>query len=82
MSQYLLFYTFGNETVRMIVTEAGLIKFINEADFNGAEDIVVYDITQPDKIERLYYKGWQPGCVIQFTDESGEVVVSGVGEDH
>lgn len=69
-----------------IMTEAQLVHYIDFQDI-CSEDYKIYDITEFGKVERVYYKGWQPGCMdtgslIEFVNESGETIISAYGTDH
>jgi hypothetical protein len=45
-------------------------------------ELHVYDITEFGKIKPLHYTGWQPGCLVEYTDDEGNVVIRGYGKDH
>ena len=42
----------------------------------------VFDITDLGKIKPLHYRGWQPGCLIEYVDDKNKVVIHGYGTDH
>lgn len=66
-----------------LCTDIEIINYINMLDiYSDFEDYAVYAIMGLDKVERLTYVGWQPGCLIQLKDSKGNVVISGYGEDH
>lgn len=69
-----------------IMNEEELIHYIDFQDI-CSEDYKIYDITEFGKVERVYYRGWQPGCVdtgklIEFVNKSGETIISAYGTDH
>lgn len=89
MANYLLSVEYDgnpyNDTLNKVVTEYELINFINFMDLR--DDIVkysIYDLAEAHngKVTPIYYAGWQPGCLIEFKNEAGEVVLRGYGEDH
>lgn len=65
-----------------IANELQLIHFVDFSDLYDWIDFKVYEITNPGEIVRLTYRGWQPGCLIEFVNDKGEVVLSGYGTDH
>lgn len=65
-----------------LMTEQELVHFVNFLDCNPVDRYKVYDVSTLGEINRLYYRGWQPHCLIEFEDEYDNVVVSGYGEDH
>lgn len=65
-----------------IANELQVINFVDYSDIYDWDDFKVYEITNPGEIIPLTYKGWQPGCLIEFTNDKGEVVLRGYGTDH
>lgn len=84
METKLLFFRWADddELKRKIVSDAELIRFVDEMDFTGVEIVQILDITDPNNIYSIYYVGWQPNCLIEFADSKGNVVLSGYGTDH
>ena len=70
-----------NERCDSIMTADELIHYIDMSDCFD-ERYAIYEFTEMGKVERIYYAGWQPGCVIEFINENKEVVLSGFGTDH
>ena len=71
-----------DEIVASIMSPARLIDYINMDDCHN-ETYEIFDCTSEfGKIKPLYYKGWQPGCLIEVVDETGKVVLRGYGENH
>ena len=62
--EFLVQYTIeGSEKIiNKIVNSCWIIEATNESDFNGMEEMHVFDITDLGKIKPLHYRGWQPGC--------------------
>lgn len=71
-----------NSVSNRICKELEVVKLQNESDFNGIADMKVYACREINDLVPLEYKGWQPGCLIEFVDPKGKVVISGFGEDH
>lgn len=65
-----------------IANELQVINFVDFSDLYDWDDFKVYEITNPGEVIPLIYKGWQPGCLIEFMNDKGEVVLSGYGTDH
>ncbi len=66
-----------------LMTEYQLVKFVNFLDLDDTiVDYAVYDVSEFKKMEKLYYCGWQPNCLIEFMNADLEVVVHGYGDDH
>ena len=66
-----------------MMTEYQVVRFVNMMDLlDDIVDYQVYDVSVFGKITPLYYKGWQPNCLIQFCTEEGNIIISGYGEDH
>lgn len=70
------------ETFNRILSEAELIRFLNVIDCCPIDDYKLVDITVIGEVVPLRYRGWQPNCLIEVENKSGEIVVSGYGEDH
>ena len=69
--EFLVQYTIeGSEKIiNKIVNSCWIIEATNESDFNGIEEMHVFDITDLGKIKPLHYRGWQPGCLIEYVDD-------------
>ena len=70
------------EFTNKIVNSCWIINATNESDINEIVELHVYDITEFGKIKPLHYTGWQPGCLVEYTDDEGNVVIRGYGKDH
>lgn len=70
------------EFVNKIVNSCWIINATNEMDFNGIEELHVFNIAEFGKIKQLHYRGWQPGCLIEYVDDEENVVIRGYGKDH
>lgn len=82
--EFLVQYTIeGSEKIiNKIVNSCWIIEATNESDFNGIEEMHVFDITDLGKTKPLHYRGWQPGCLIEYVDDKNNVVIHGYGTDH
>ena len=71
------------EIIASIMSPARLIDYINMDDCHN-EAYEIFDCTSEfGKIRPLYYKCWQPGCLIEVVDEKSEkVVLRGYGKNH
>lgn len=67
--------------VNTIMTTDELINYIDEQDFLH-EHYKIYEITELGTFEEIFYRGWQPNCIIQFVDKKGQVIFTGRGTDH
>ena len=74
----------ANEDARVntIMTTDELINYIDEQDFMHDEHYKIYEITEFGTLEEIFYRGWQPNCLIEFVDKKGQVIFSGRGTDH
>ena len=72
----------SEKIINKIVNSCWIIKATNESDFNGIEEMNVFDVTDLGKIKPLQYRGWQPGCLIEYVDDKNNVVIHGYGTDH
>lgn len=70
-----------NERYSTIMTADELIHYIDMSDCFD-EDWCIWEITTFGQVEHIQYMGWQPGCVIEFVNDKGEIVLSGYGTDH
>lgn len=70
-----------NEEEATLMNEAELVHYIDMQDY-CTEEYKIYDVTEFGKIEQIFYAGWQPNCLIEFVNSSGQVVASGYGVDH
>lgn len=64
-----------------IMTADELVHYIDMQDI-CTEEYKIYEITEYGTINEIFYRGWQPGCWIEFVDRKGEVVLCGYGTDH
>lgn len=64
-----------------LMTADELIHYIDMQDY-CTEDYAIWDVSEFGKMKRIHYAGWQPGCLIQFIDGLGNVVLEGYGTDH
>ena len=80
----LLFFkwTDDDDIKREIISDAKLIRYVDEMDFTNMIILAIYDITEPVNIYPIHYVGWQRGCLIEFADDKGNIVLSGYGTDH
>lgn len=81
MHNYLIQKIIDNKVYGKIYTEAELINYLDMSDCYD-EEYRIYDISVFGKIREVVYKGWQPNRLIEITDSSGNIVVSGYGTDH
>lgn len=81
MNSFLVQKQSDGEVYGRIYTEIQLIDYISISDCSD-EEYRVFDITVFGEVREIFYKGWQPGCLIEFTDDSGKTVVRGYGTDH
>ena len=68
--------------INKIATSAEVISFIDELDFTPIGNWYVFDLNEFGKVKQLHYKGWQPNCLIELVDDTGEIIISGYGTDH
>lgn len=64
-----------------IMTADELIHYIDMQDY-CTETYKLYEVTEFGKVVPIFYAGWQPGCLIEFINSYGNVVLSGFGTDH
>ena len=67
--------------VNTIMTATELIDYVDMDDIHD-ESYEIYEITEYGTMREIFYRGWKPGCVIEFTDDYGQVVLCGYGTDH
>lgn len=84
MKTKLVFFKWSDddELHREIMSDAKLIRLVDEMDFTDIQIVHIMDITDPTNIFEIHYVGWQPNCVIEFADSKGNIVLSGIGTDH
>lgn len=71
-----------DEVFSRIMTANELIKYIDMNDCYD-EKFEIFDCdTVFGSVRKLYYKGWQPGCLIEIVDDQNNVVLKGYGTDH
>ena len=82
--KFLVQYTIegSEEFTSKIVNSCWVINATNEIDINGIVELHVYDITEFGQFKPLHYTGWQHGCLIEYVDDEGNVVIRGYGKDH
>ena len=78
---YLVQRIIDDEFVCSLMNDLELIHYIDMQDI-CTEEYTIWDMSEIGKARRLYYSGWQPGCLIEIVDEDENVVVSGYGVDH
>lgn len=71
----------GNSRDNTVMTADELIHYIDMQDY-CTERYKIYEITQYCAPMEIFYRGWQPGCLIEFCDRNGQIVLSGYGTDH
>lgn len=64
-----------------IMTSSELIHYIDMQDI-CSENYKIYEITEFGMPIEIFYRGWQPGCLIEFADSKGQIILSGYGTDH
>lgn len=64
-----------------IMTVNELINYIDMQDIIS-ENYEIYEVTEFGTVTPIHYVGWQPGCLIEFVNDKGEVILSGYGTDH
>ena len=64
-----------------IMTTDELIHYIDMQDY-CRENYKIYEITEFGTFEEIFYRGWQPNCLIEFVDKKGQIILSGRGTDH
>ena len=64
-----------------VVSENELIHYIDMQDY-CPEEYQIYEVTNMGQISQIWYVGWQPNCLIQFSDSVGNIVLEGYGTDH
>ena len=72
-----------NADVRLM-SEAELVKWFDMSDCYPAFDYEAFavDLTKKEFPYQIWYRGWQPNCLIEFVDIFNEVAASGYGTDH
>lgn len=68
--------------INTIMTTDELISYIDAQDFMHEEHYKIYEITEFGTLEEIFYRGWQPNCLIELVDKKGQVIFSGRGTDH
>ena len=69
------------EVYTRICTETELISYLNMIDCSD-EEYRIYDITVFGKVKEVFYRGWQPNCLIEIIDGNGNTILGGYGTDH
>lgn len=67
--------------VNTIMSGSELVVYVDMDDIHD-ESYEIYEITEYGTMREIFYRGWKPGCVIEFTDDYGQVVLRGYGTDH
>ena len=81
MHKFLMQKVIDNEVCGSIYTENELIAYIDMDDCSD-EEYRIYDISVFGEVKELFYRGWQPNCLIEIIDGDGTIVASGYGTDH
>lgn len=81
MNRFLVQKYIDGEVFGVLMSENELISYINMSDVYD-EEYRIYDISNFGSVQEVFYKGWQPGCLIEVVDAAGEVILRGYGEDH
>ena len=67
--------------INELMTGNQLGDYINMSDCHDEQYMIYY--VRGGVVHRCEYKGWQPGNKIEVVDfETGEIVLSYIGEDH
>lgn len=69
------------ERFEKLVNDNELLDFIDMLDCYPIVDFKIFKV-EYGKVERVFYTGWQPHCIIQIVDNNKNVVLSGYGTDH
>lgn len=64
-----------------IMNSDELIHYIDMLDYCH-EKYKIYEITEFGTFREIFYRGWQPDCLIEFVDNKGQIILSGRGTDH
>ena len=81
MHKFLVSKMIDNEVYGVIYTETQLISFLDMADCSD-EEYKIFDVSVFGEVKELFYRGWQPNCLIEVVDSNGYIVLSGYGTDH
>ena len=81
MHRFLVQKNIEGEVYVRLYTETELISYLNLSDC-GDEEYKIFDISVFVKVKEVFYKGWQPNCLIEVADNDGNIVLSGYGTDH
>lgn len=65
-----------------LFTAAELIHYIDMQDIVSDADYHIYDMTELGAPKEIWYRGWQPDCLIEFVDKEDNIVLRGYGVDH
>lgn len=65
-----------------LFTADELIHYIDMQDIVSDADYHIYDMTELGAPKEIWYRGWQPDCLIEFVDKEGDIVLRGYGVDH
>lgn len=82
--QFLLQRKDEGEVTNSIMSENQLINFIDMLDCTdiSLDDCNIYLISEFGDPRLCFYKGWQPGNLIEIEDWECNLVLSGYGTDH
>lgn len=69
------------EVYTRICTETELISYLNMLNCSD-EEYRIFDVTLLGEVKEVFYRGWQPNCLIEVIDGDGNVVLSGYGTNH
>lgn len=81
MKRFLVQKLIEGEVHAELYTESELITYLDMVDC--CEDkYKIYDISNFGEIKDVFFRGWQPLCLIEVIDANGNVVLRGCGTDH
>lgn len=81
MKTFLVQKLADNGVSGVICSEGQLIHDISMSDCYN-EEYRIFDISTFGEIREVFYKGWQPNCLIEVIDNMGNIVASGYGIEH
>lgn len=81
MQHFLVQKHIEGEVCAKIYTETELISYLNMSDCSD-EEYRIYDISTFGEVKEVFYKGWQPNCLIEVIDSDGNIIVRGYGTEH
>lgn len=81
MHKFLVQKHIEGEVCAKIYTETELISYLDMSDCSD-EEYRIYDISVFGEVKEVFYKGWQPNCLIEVIDSDGNIIVRGYGTEH